>query len=70
MNGDGALERVGDGLPEWLEGKVDTRCLFASAGRTALVDGSGAVWARPKPEFDTWSLVAEGLPSVRSVVVV
>jgi hypothetical protein len=70
VSGDRALERVGDGLPDWLDGNVDTRCLFASAGRMALADASGAVWARPKPEFGAWNLVAEGLPSVTAVVVV
>ena len=32
------LERVADGLPVWLDGNVDTRCLFASGGRRALAE--------------------------------
>jgi hypothetical protein len=64
------LERVRGGLPEWLEGNVDTRCLGADAGRVALADGSGSVWARPPDPDAPWSLVARDLPPVRAVVVV
>jgi hypothetical protein len=67
------LERVRDGLPEWLEGNVDTRCLGASTGRVALADGSGAVWAttqHPGGGARTWSLAADGLPRVTAVVVI
>jgi hypothetical protein len=69
--GDGktGLERVRDGLPEWLEGNVDTHCLRAGAGRLALADGSGAVWVTG-PAGGAWSLAAEGLPRVNAVVVV
>jgi hypothetical protein len=64
--GDGRLVREGDGLPEWLEGNVDTRCLAAAGGRVALADGSGAVWVRA-PETGRWSLAADGLPPVTAV---
>jgi hypothetical protein len=72
--GDAPLERVRDGLPEWLEGNVDTRCLTCSAGRAALADGSGSVWSRPAGHGagagGGWSLVARDLPRVNAVVVV
>ncbi|MDQ1466582.1 MAG: hypothetical protein QOH10_997 [Actinomycetota bacterium] len=67
------LARVRDGLPEWLEGNIDTRCLGAAAGRLALADGSGTVWAttqRADGRRGDWSLVAEGLSRVDAVVVV
>ena len=69
--GDGhtALERVRDGLPEWLDGNVDTRCLAAGAGRLALADGSGALWVTGAGER-RWSLAADGLSRVTAVVVV
>jgi hypothetical protein len=63
------LERVRDGLPEWLDGNVDTRCLGAGGGRMALADASGAVWATC-PERGGWSLLAQDLPGVNAVVVV
>jgi hypothetical protein len=63
------LQRVGDGLPEWLEGNVDTRCLAAAAGRAALADGSGAVWARTQ-RAGGWSLVARDLGRVSAVAIV
>jgi hypothetical protein len=70
----GGLERVHDGLPEWLAGNVDTRCLGASNGRVALADGSGSVWATTAPgsggRSRVWSLAAEGLPPATAVVVV
>jgi hypothetical protein len=69
--GDGrpGLERVRAGLPEWLDGNVDTRCLGAGAGRVALADGSGAVWVTA-PHSGRWSRAAHGLPRVTAVVVV
>jgi photosystem II stability/assembly factor-like uncharacterized protein len=65
-SGNRGLEREGEGLPEWLEGNVDTRCLAAAGGRVALADGSGAVWVRD-PETGRWTLAADGVPSVTAV---
>jgi hypothetical protein len=69
----GRLHRERDGLPEWLEGNVDTRCLAASTGRAALADGSGSVWVKAQPvggETGRWSLAAEGLQGVTAVAVI
>lgn len=38
------LEQVRDGLPKWLEGKIDTGHLTANGGRAALSDGGGNLW--------------------------
>ncbi len=43
-NGAERVEPVRDGLPEWLEGKVDTGHIAAGAGRAAVVDGGGNLW--------------------------
>jgi hypothetical protein len=64
----GRPERVADGLPEWLDGNVDTRCLAVSAGRCALADGAGSVWVRAGE--DAWSRVAHGLPGIAAVAIV
>jgi hypothetical protein len=68
--GDGSpgLERVGDGLPEWLTGNVDTRCIGAGSGKVALADGSGDVWLRAGDAG--WNRAVSGLPDVTAVVVV
>lgn len=63
-----ALAREGNGLPEWLEGNVNTRCLAATGGKLALADASGAVWAATGTT--EWKLVADGLANVTAVVVV
>ena len=63
------LDRVSDGLPEWLDGNVDTRCLAAQGGRRVLADGSGSVWVLGS-EASGWSLAASDLPRVTAVAVV
>jgi hypothetical protein len=62
------LTRVEDGLPEWLEGNVDSRCLAADAGRFALADASGTVWVNRGG--GRWKQAVTGLPDVTAVVVV
>jgi hypothetical protein len=61
-------ERVGDGLPEWLDGNVDTRCLAAGNARLALADGSGSVWV--SSAGNGWTCAARDLPRVASVAIV
>ena len=43
-NGTEQIDPVRGGLPEWLDGKVDTEHIAAGAGRTAVVDGGGNLW--------------------------
>jgi hypothetical protein len=62
------FERVEAGLPEWLDGNVDTRCLAAGGGKAALADASGAVWVRGGDA--RWSRATAGLSRVTTVVVV
>jgi hypothetical protein len=38
------VEQVREGLPEWLDGKVDTAQMAASNERAAIVDGGGKLW--------------------------
>jgi hypothetical protein len=69
----GRVERERDGLPEWLVGNVDTRCLAAANGRAALADGAGSVWVKApggNGGSGSWSLAADGLPSVTAVAIV
>ncbi len=65
---DDRLEPVGDGLPEWLEGKVDTCQLAAGANRAALVDGGGNLWLS-KTGSSGWERIATGLGYASGVAI-
>lgn len=51
------VEQVREGLPEWLDGKVDTAQLAASSEGVALVDGAGKLWMS-KAGSTNWKCVA------------
>jgi hypothetical protein len=55
------VEQVRDGLPEWLDGKVDTAHIAAGGGRAAIVDGGGNLWLS-RTGSSGWERVAAGLP--------
>jgi hypothetical protein len=40
----GPVEKVTGGLPEYLSGNVDTRCIASDGTKVALADGEGDVW--------------------------
>jgi hypothetical protein len=61
-------EPVRDGLPEWLEGKVDTGCIAAGAGRAAVVDHGGNLWVSETGSHG-WRRLASSLPYVFGVAV-
>ncbi|HEX9506539.1 MAG TPA: hypothetical protein VGA62_11110, partial [Acidimicrobiia bacterium] len=65
----GPLTRMTDGLPEWLEGNVDTGCLAANSTRAALVDGSGALWVSADGG-SAWTQVGDGLRDATAVAIV
>ncbi len=62
------VEQVRNGLPEWLEGKIDTDHIAASAGRAALVDGGGNLWLS-RDESCGWERVAADLPYVSGLLI-
>jgi hypothetical protein len=62
-------EQVRDGLPEWLEGKVDTGHIAAGGGRAAVVDGGGNLWLSREGSVG-WERIAGGLGSVFGVAIV
>jgi hypothetical protein len=55
------IEQVRDGLPEWLEGKVDTGWIAAGAGRAAIVDRGGNLWLS-SADWAGWNRIASGVP--------
>ncbi len=62
------LEQVRDGLPEWLEGKVDTGHIAAGNGRAAVCDGSGTLWLSRTGSLG-WERIATDLPYASGVVI-
>jgi hypothetical protein len=64
----GPVERVRNGLPEWLRGNIDTRCIASDGRRVALVDGNGNAWSTTDG-LDGWQQIASGLRGVTAVAV-
>jgi photosystem II stability/assembly factor-like uncharacterized protein len=67
-DGGESLERVSGGLPEWLDGIVDTRCIGAFGSTIAIVDSGGHVY-ESLDGGKHWSLRADGIESASAVVV-
>lgn len=63
-----SAEQVRDGLPEWLEGKVDTGRMAAGAGLAAIIDHGGNLWVSETGSRG-WRRIASGLPWVFGVAV-
>jgi hypothetical protein len=61
-------EPVREGLPEWLEGKVDTGRIAAGAGLAAIIDHGGNLWVSETGSRG-WRKLASGLPWVFGVAV-
>jgi len=69
VDGPGPLALVGNGLPAWIDGIVDTGCI-ATRGSTAAVCDKGGNLHVSGDGGQTWSRRASGLPSPSSVLVV
>jgi hypothetical protein len=65
----GQLLQVGGGLPQWLDGIVDTACIATHAATLALADRGGNVYSS-KDTGQTWSRIAERLATPSSVFIV
>jgi hypothetical protein len=65
----GPLMPVGGGLPQWLDGIVDTTCIASRASGLALADRGGNVYLS-KDTGHTWSRIAERLATPSSVFIV
>jgi hypothetical protein len=57
---------LGDRLPEWTDGIVDTQCLVASGSRVAFADKGGTVYASRDGGL-SWSTWSHGLPQPSSL---
>jgi hypothetical protein len=67
---DGArLELVRNGLPKWLDGKIDTARIAASDGRAAIADGGGNLWLSSAGSRQ-WKRIATDVPYGPGVLIV
>ncbi len=64
----GRLTQVREGLPEWLEGKVDTAQMTASAARAAIVDGGGTLWLSSEGSTG-WERMVGGLGYISGLLI-
>jgi hypothetical protein len=63
------LALVGDGLPAWIDGIADTRCIDARGGAAAVCDRGGHLYVSADAGR-TWSPHADGMPGPSSVLIV
>lgn len=68
LGSDGPFRRCQEGLPEWFSSNIDTMCLAASGSFVAFGTSEGTVFAS-SDKGESWTLAAEGLPSVRCVAI-
>jgi hypothetical protein len=69
LDGDGPLSLAGGGLPDTLDGIVDTRCIASRGGAVAFATARGSVY-RSDDAGRSWSPGSRGLPFPSGVVMV
>ena len=69
VDGDGPLVAVAGGLPVWIDGIADTRCIAALGSAAALADREGNLYVSADAGR-RWSRRADGLPTPSSVLIV
>jgi len=62
------VEQVRDGLPEWLDGKIDTAHITAGGGRAAIVDGGGNLWLSTAGASG-WERIASDVPYASGLLI-
>ena len=68
LDGGESFERCSQGLPEWFSDNIDTFCLAESGSYVAFGTSDGSVFLS-SDEGQSWTLVVEGLPTVRCVAI-
>lgn len=63
-----ALTPIDGGLPQWLDGIVDSGCIAARESAVAVADGGGNLYTS-MDAGRTWSRRADGLPPIGSVLI-
>jgi photosystem II stability/assembly factor-like uncharacterized protein len=59
---------IGGGLPRWIDGKADTRCIATRGSAAAVADRAGNLYVSTDAG-STWLRRADGLPPPSSVVI-
>ena len=67
LDGRRSFEPV-EGLPRWIDGIADTRCIATHASAAAVADRAGNLWLSTD-SGQTWVRRAEGLPAPSSVLI-
>jgi photosystem II stability/assembly factor-like uncharacterized protein len=60
IDGNGPLEFLGGGMPEWTAGKADTNCIASRDSTVAVIDWAGNLYVSDD-DGATWSCPANGL---------
>jgi hypothetical protein len=68
IDGEGPLERVQGGLPEWLDGIADTYCVATRGESIAVADRGGALYGS-QDGGQSWSQWAQGLTAPSGVLI-
>jgi len=66
IDDDVPLIPLGDGLPEWTQGIVDTHCIDVRSSRVAIADRAGGVYVS-RDAGRSWSTLSRDLPAPSSV---
>jgi hypothetical protein len=66
IDGEGALQPVGGGLPRWIEGVADTDCIAARGSTLAVIDRSGRLY-RSHDDGGTWASPVDPLPCASGI---
>jgi hypothetical protein len=61
LDGDGPLQPLGGGFPEWTVGRADTDCIATRDSMVAIIDGSGRLYVS-EDDGASWSSPVERLP--------
>ncbi|MDP9175495.1 MAG: hypothetical protein M3O30_16760 [Planctomycetota bacterium] len=69
IGGEGELQQVRQGLPEWLEGKVDTAQITSGGDRAAICDGGGNLWLSDT-QSSGWKCLGKGLGYASGLLIV
>ena len=69
IDGPGPLVPVGGGLPRWIDGIADTRCIATRGPALAVADKAGNLYVSAD-SGGTWSRRANDLPNTSSLLIV
>jgi hypothetical protein len=61
IDGNGPLQLLGGGMPQWIEGKADTNCIATRDSMAAVIDRSGRLYVS-HDDGASWSYPLDRLP--------